>query len=79
MFDLSGHVVGITVGKLDTKRLQDDDGKMPEDVNFAIHVDRLPPIANIQLTNNTPPGREMGTEELYQAMLGKVVMVATYK
>ena len=79
VFDLSGHVVGITVGKLDTKRLQDDDGKMPEDVNFAIHVDRLPPIANIQLTNNTPPGREMGTEELYQAMLGKVVMVATYK
>ena len=79
VFDLSGQVVGITVGKLDTKRLQDDDGKMPEDVNFAIHVDRLPPVANIQLGNNPPPGRELGTEELYQAMLSKVVMVATYK
>lgn len=79
VFDLSGQVVGITVGKLDTRRLQDDDGKMPEDVNFAIHVDRLPPVANIQLGNNPPPGRELGTEELYQAMLGKVVMVATYK
>ena len=79
VFDLSGHVVGITVGKLDTKKFQDDQGFVPEDVNFAIHVDRLPSIANIQLVNNAPPTPELGTEELYQAMLGKVVMVATYK
>ena len=79
VFDLSGHVVGITVGKLDTKKFQDDQGFVPEDVNFAIHVDRLPPIANIQLVNNAAPTPELGTEELYQVMLGKVVMVATYK
>ena len=79
VFDLAGHVVGITVGKLDTKKLQDDDGKMPEDVNFAIHVDRLPPIANIQLVSNAPASPELGTEALYQVMLGRVVMVATYK
>jgi len=79
VFDLTGHVVGITVGKLDTKKFQDDQGFVPEDVNFAIHVDRLPPIANIQLVNNAPPTPDLGTEELYQAMLGKVVMVATYK
>jgi S1-C subfamily serine protease len=79
VFDLSGHVVGITVGKLDTKKFQDDQGFVPEDVNFAIHVDRLPPIANIQLANNAAPTPELGTEELYQKMLGKVVMVATYK
>ncbi|NBW24877.1 MAG: hypothetical protein EBR89_05500 [Betaproteobacteria bacterium] len=79
VFDLSGQVVGITVGKLDTKKFQDDQGFVPEDVNFAIHVDRLPPIANIQLSNNATAGPELGTEELYQAMLGKVVMVATYK
>jgi S1-C subfamily serine protease len=79
VFDLSGQVVGITVGKLDTKKFQDDQGFVPEDVNFAIHVDRLPPIANIQLDKNATAGPELGTEELYQAMLGKVVMVATYK
>ena len=79
VFDLSGHVVGITVGKLDTKKFQDDQGFVPEDVNFAIHVDRLPPIANIQLADNAAPMPELGTEELYQKMLGKVVMVATYK
>lgn len=52
---------------------------MLEDVNFAIHVDRLPGIAHIQVVDNPVPGRTLGTEELYQTMLGKVVMVATYK
>jgi len=79
VFDLNGRVVGITVGKLDTKKLQDDQGNTPEDVNFAIHVDRLPALANIQIDNKAAMGAELGTEELYQAMLGKVVMVATYK
>ena len=79
VFDLNGRVVGITVGKLDTKKFQDDQGFVPEDVNFAIHVDRLPTLANIQIDNKTPSGSELGTEELYQLMLGKVVMVATYK
>ena len=79
VFDLNGRVVGITVGKLDTKKLQDDQGNTPEDVNFAIHVDRLPALANIQIDNKAALGSELGTEELYQAMLGKVVMVATYK
>ena len=79
VFDLNGRVVGITVGKLDTKKFQDDQGFTPEDVNFAIHVDRLPPVANIKLEDQGTLGPELGTEELYQAMLGKVVMVATYK
>ena len=79
VFDLTGNVVGITVGKLDTKKIQDEQGFIPEDINFAIHVDRLPPMVNMKLEGKEPAGRELGTEELYQAMLGKVVMVATYK
>jgi S1-C subfamily serine protease len=79
VFDLSGNVVGITVGKLDTKKIQDEQGFIPEDINFAIHVDRLPPMVNMKLEGKEPVGQELGTEELYQAMLGKVVMVATYK
>jgi hypothetical protein len=66
------------VGKLDSKKIQDEQGFMPEDVNLAIHVDRLPAIANVRLANQEP-GAELSTEALYQAMLGKVVMVATYK
>jgi hypothetical protein len=36
-------------------------------------VDRLPPNGNIQLVKNAAPGPELGPEELYQAMLAKVV------
>lgn len=79
VFDLSGNVVGITVGKLDTKKIQDEQGFIPEDINFAIHIDRLPPIVNIRMESKEPIGHDMDTEQLYQAMLGKVVMVATYK
>jgi S1-C subfamily serine protease len=79
VFDMMGNVVGITVGKLDSKKIQDEQGFIPEDVNLAIHVDRLPAIANVRLTAQEPAGAELSTEALYQAMLGKVVMVATYK
>ena len=79
VFDMSGNVVGITVGKLDSKRIQDEEGFVPEDVNFAIHVDRLPKIINSSTDSKNTEISEMSTEELYQVMLGKVVMVATYK
>jgi hypothetical protein len=70
--------VGITVGKLDTKKISEDQGFVPEDVNFAIHVDRLPKIVEISTgAEETKP--ELSAEELYQLMVGKVVMVATYK
>jgi len=69
----------ITVGKLDSKRIQDEEGFVPEDVNFAIHVDRLPRIINSSPDTKNTEASEMTTEELYQVMLGKVVMVATYK
>jgi len=78
VFDMRGNVVGITVGKLDTKKITEDQGFVPEDVNFAIHVDRLPKM--IGVAGSTEEQRpELSAEELYQAMIGKVVMVATYK
>ena len=78
VFDMRGNVVGITVGKLDIKKIGDDLGFLPEDVNFAIHVDRLPKILGISAASNEPRS-ELTAEELYQAMIGKVVMVATYR
>lgn len=79
VFDMAGNVVGITVGKLDSKKIQDEQGFLPEDVNFAIHVDRLPKMINAQLEASQPNAVELSAEDLYQAMIGKVVMVATYK
>ena len=78
VFDMRGNVVGITVGKLDIKKISDDQGFLPEDVNFAIHVDRLPKIVGMTAAAEESKA-ELSAEELYQAMVGKVVMVATYK
>jgi S1-C subfamily serine protease/thioredoxin-like negative regulator of GroEL len=78
VFDMRGNVVGITVGKLDTKKISEDQGFVPEDVNFAIHVDRLPKIVGIAGAIEDSKA-ELSAEELYQAVVGKVVMVATYK
>ena len=79
VFDMAGNVVGITVGKLDTKKIQDEQGFVPEDVNFAIHVDRLPKLINAQFDAKDVSAVELSAEDLYQTMIGKVVMVATYK
>ena len=79
VFDMAGNVVGITVGKLDTKKIQEEQGFVPEDVNFAIHVDRLPTIINAAFDTKEASSIELSAEELYQTMIGKVVMVATYK
>jgi S1-C subfamily serine protease len=79
VFDMSGNVVGITVGKLDLLRIQEKEGFLPEDVNFAIHVDRMPSEANIKIEAGAKNSTPLSIENLYQKMLGKVVMVATYK
>lgn len=79
VFDLNGNVVGITVGKLDGQKISQEQGFVPEDINFAIHVDRLPPMANIDLRGQGLSDKPVSPEVLYQQMLGRVVMVATYK
>ena len=79
VFDLYGNVVGITVGKLDTRKISQEEGFVPEDVNFAIHIDRLPAIANTKRRGVDSNDAPLSPEDLYKLMLGRVVMVATYK
>jgi serine protease Do len=79
VFDMTGNVVGVISGKLDSKRFQQEQGFIPEDVNFAIHVAKLSNAMDIQLNGIQTIRKEMSLEELYQQMLGKVVMVATYR
>ena len=79
VFDLNGNVVGITVGKLDSQKITQEQGFVPEDINFAIHVDRLPPMAKVALKAEGVSDKPVSPETLYQLMLGRVVMVATYK
>jgi len=81
VFDMRGHLVGLTMGKLDNEALRLSEGIMPEDINFAIQADRIrqaltgriDPVAN---TNATADLAVKPPEQIYQDMLGRVVIVA---
>ena len=78
VFDLYGNLVGITQGKLDIESIQKKDGFLPEDINFAIHIERIQKIfqAKPEVSAPSAASRAMRPEEIYQTMIGKVVMVA---
>jgi serine protease Do len=79
VFDMRGNVVGVAFGKLDVNRINQEQGFIPEDVNFAVHVDRLPRIANTRMGAPQSVDKDLSIESLYQKMLDKVVMVLTYR
>ena len=77
VFDMYGNLIGITMGKLDNEEIRKTDGLAPEDINFAIHVDRLNKPLNMKLTSVGVKDRSMlKPEDIYQMMVGKVVIVA---
>jgi len=74
--DLRGRVVGVAMGKLDTVKIMQSGGFLPEDINFAIHVNRLTPLG-VQSAGTEQGGlADMSLEEIYQRFIGSVVMVA---
>ena len=79
VFNMRGELVGLTMGKLDTDSMRVSEGFTQEDINFAIQADRiraaLEPNSNDVLPL-TQGGAVLAPEQIYQDMLGKVVMVA---
>ena len=75
VFYTTGRVIGIAVGKLDTVKILQGSGFLPEDVNFAIHSDRLK-VVGVSVRPGPKPIKELSLEELYQRSIGSVVMVA---
>lgn len=74
--DASGRVVGIAMGKLDLVKIMQGDGFLPEDINFAIHVNRLPGLGvNVQPAVGSFPQKSL--EDIYQTFIGSVVLIAT--
>lgn len=81
VFDMRGHLVGLTMGKLDNEALRLSEGIMPEDINFAIQADRIRAALTGQQDPLTPAmASEVGglkpPEQIYREMLGRVVIVA---
>jgi len=71
-----GQVIGVAMSKLDVLRIMQGDGFLPEDINFAVHVQQLKGLGlPIQPASNTTHP-EMSLEEIYQRFIGSVVMVA---
>lgn len=75
VFDTAGRLVGIAVGKLDTVKMLQGSGFLPEDINFAIHSERLK-VVGLSVTPGPRVAREMSLEDLYQQSIGSVVLVA---
>ncbi len=76
IFDRRGRLIGIAVAKLDTTKIYEKKGTLPEDVNIGIKVSRLLNFINKSGGGNQSAASEMSLEELYQGMLAKVVLVA---
>jgi len=75
VFDTNGRVIGIAVGKLDTVKMLQGSGFLPEDINFAIHSERLK-VVGLTVTPGQKSGKELSLEELYRQSIGSVVLVA---
>jgi S1-C subfamily serine protease len=78
VFDQAGNLVGIAVGKLDLVKIMQGEGFLPEDVNFAIHSERIGQLG-ITTKVNGVGGKALSLEELYQQYIGTVVMIAGEK
>jgi S1-C subfamily serine protease len=78
VFDQTGNLVGIAVGKLDLVKIMQGEGFLPEDVNFAIHSERIGQLG-IATRMNGASGKALSLEELYQQYIGTVVLVAGEK
>jgi S1-C subfamily serine protease len=75
VIDSRGKLIGIAVGKLDVVKMMQDDGFLPEDVNFAVHVSRLQGLGVSMQPAAIVETKEMPLEEIYQRFIGSVVMV----
>ena len=78
VFDQAGNLVGIAVGKLDLVKIMQGEGFLPEDVNFAIHSERVGQLG-ITTKVNGAGSKTLSLEELYQQYIGTVVMIAGEK
>jgi serine protease Do len=77
IFDHTGNLIGIAVAKLDTAKIFDKKGHLPEDVNIGIKASRLLEFLSGQEIDRAPQGDGItNLEELYRSMLKKVVLVA---
>lgn len=79
VFDKRGHLIGITVAKMDTVGIHQQDGSAVEDINLGIKANRILGFLGKSPNNDRAPAPEMSLEDLYQEMLPRAVLIAAQK
>ncbi len=75
--DSTGRIVGVAMGKLDLVKIMQGDGFLPEDINFAVHVNRLTPLGVSVQPAQAGHLPQKSLEEIYQSFIGSVVLIVT--
>jgi S1-C subfamily serine protease len=73
IFTEEGNIIGIAVMKLDKTLMLQEDGTIPEDVNFGIpstRIERLTGYSSDEIFT-----QDLDLEKLYEALIPSVVMV----
>ena len=73
IFSREGNILGIAVAKIDKSLMLQEEGMIPEDVNFGIPVSRID-----LLTDNSTSEvftKDLELELLYETVLPSVVMI----
>lgn len=75
LVDLSGNVIGVVASKLDTVKVMNAYGDVPQNVNFAIALDQL---THFLQTNHVHAAESDSTKELRPPDIGDRVRAFTY-
>ena len=77
IFDRDGRLIGVVVAKLDTIKVYETKGHLPEDINVGIKVGRLLDFLRVTVAAGDRTNESLtDLEDLYQIMLSRVVLVA---
>tara|TARA_Y100001970_G_scaffold107888_1_gene134959 strand:+ start:3303 stop:5054 length:1752 start_codon:yes stop_codon:yes gene_type:complete len=75
IFSDTGELIGVAVAKLNSTLLLEETGYIPEDVNVAIHIDRVKRFINS--STKIENQNELKPADLYEIKLPSVVMVVS--
>ena len=79
VFDKRGHLIGVTVAKMDTDEIHRQGGAAVEDINLGIKASRILRFLGKQPNPDRTVAPEMSLEDLYQEMLPRAVLIAAQK
>ena len=75
IFDKYGKIVGIVTGKVDSEKVLENEGFMPEDINYAVKTDRVLSFLKQPINASLGNAYEYDPASLYKHMRSAIVLV----